>query len=201
MTEFISKERIFANATKLTEILLNSESYANFHERLSVSDLDYNENKTYEVAPSGFIDFNQHLYEDINHMNSISTGLYLEKSFITFNIFIWTSRGEGFAIFKHILRGEEINKLNNIVNVVNDLLKDKIKLFEFKENNNRTFASFELKEPLNTKESIFLKGKINKEVYHLEIDNGNNTKSTIEIHLKNPLEKDLALERNNKNNV
>ena len=47
MTEFISKERIFANATKLTEILLNSESYANFHERLSVSDLDYNENKTY----------------------------------------------------------------------------------------------------------------------------------------------------------
>ena len=94
MTEFISKERIFANATKLTEILLNSESYANFHERLSVSDLDYKENKTYEVAPSGFIDFNQHLYEDINHMNSISTGLYLEKSFITFNIFIWTSRGE-----------------------------------------------------------------------------------------------------------
>ena len=78
MTEFISKERIFANATKLTEILLNSESYANFHERLSVSDLDYKENKTYEVAPSGFIDFNQHLYEDINHMNSISTGLYLE---------------------------------------------------------------------------------------------------------------------------
>ena len=90
---------------------------------------------------------------------------------------------------------EEINKLNNIVNVVNDLLKDKIKLFEFKENNNRTFASFELKEPLNTKESIFLKGKINKEVYHLEIDNGNNTKSTIEIHLKNSLEKDNSLQK------
>ena len=94
---------------------------------------------------------------------------------------------------------EEINKLNNIVNVVNDLLKDKIKLFEFKENNNRTFDSFELKEPLSTKESIFLKGKINKEVYHLEIDNGDNTKSTIEIHLKNPLEKDLTLMKGNKN--
>jgi len=79
------------------------------------------------------------------------------------------------------------------------LLKDKIKIFEFKENNNRTFASFELKEPLSTKESIFLKGKINKEVYHLEIDNGNNTKSTIEIHLKNPLEKDLTLMKGNKN--
>ena len=77
--------------------------------------------------------------------------------------------------------------------------KDKIKIFEFKENNNRTFASFELKEPLSTKESIFLKGKINKEVYHLEIDNGDNTKSTIEIHLKNPLEKDLTLMKGNKN--
>ena len=87
---------------------------------------------------------------------------------------------------------EEINKLNNIVN---DLLKDKIKIFEFKENNNRTFASFELKEPLSTKESIFLKGKINKEVYHLEIDNGDNTKPTIEIHLKNPLEKDNSLQK------
>lgn len=83
--------------------------------------------------------------------------------------------------------------------IVNDLLKDKIKIFEFKENNNRTFASFELKEPLSTKESIFLKGKINKEVYHLEIDNGDNTKSTIEIHLKNPLEKDLTLQKGNKN--
>ena len=90
---------------------------------------------------------------------------------------------------------EEINKLNNIVNVVNDLLKDKIKIFEFKENNNRTFASFEVKEPLSTKESIFLKGKINKEAYHLEIDNGDNTKSTIEIHLKNSLEKDNSLQK------
>lgn len=57
------------------------------------------------------------------------------------------------------------------------------------------YSSGELKEPLNTKESIFLKGKIDKEVYHLEIDNGNNTKSTIEIHLKNPLEKDNSLQK------
>ena len=117
MTKFINKERIFANATKLAEILLASENYSDFHERLSNSDIEYNENKTYEVAPGGFIDFNQHLYEDINHMNSISTGFYLEKSFVTFNIFIWTSVGEGFAIFKHVLRGEEINKLNSIEDV------------------------------------------------------------------------------------
>lgn len=118
MTDFINKERIFANATKLAEILLESESYADFHERLSKSDIEYNENKTYEVAPSGFIDFNHDLYEDINHMNSISTGLYLEKSFVTFNIFIWTSRGEGFEIFKHVLRGSEINELKSKDDVI-----------------------------------------------------------------------------------
>ena len=117
MTDFINKERIFANATKLAEILLESESYADFYERIRKRDIEYNENKTYEVSPSGFIDFNHYLYQDINHMNSISTGLYLEKSFVTFNIFIWTSRGEGFAIFKHILRGAQINKLTSIEDV------------------------------------------------------------------------------------
>ncbi|MBQ8892342.1 MAG: type IV secretory system conjugative DNA transfer family protein [Bacilli bacterium] len=90
---------------------------------------------------------------------------------------------------------EEIAKLNNIVEVIQNLLKDKINLFEYKENNNRTFASFELKEKLTTKELTFIKGKVNKEVFHVEIDNGNNTKSTIEIHLKNPLEIDNTLQK------
>lgn len=89
--------------------------------------------------------------------------------------------------------------MNNIVEVIQDLLKDKITLFEYKQNNNRTFASFELKENLNTKELTFIKGKVNKEIFHVEIDNGNNSKSTIEIHLKNPLDKDLTLEKGNKN--
>ena len=117
MTNFIQKERIFVNPTKLASILLESKSYADFHDKLSESNTKYNKNKTYEVTPSGFIDFNHDLYEDVNHMNSISTGLYLEKSFIIFNIFIWTSRGEGFSIFKHILREEEINKLRSIEDV------------------------------------------------------------------------------------
>ena len=43
MTDFINKERIFANATKLAEILLESESYADFYERLSKRDIEYNE--------------------------------------------------------------------------------------------------------------------------------------------------------------
>ena len=100
-----------------------------------------------------------------------------------------------------LFKQQEKIKLEQIVKLVQEQLKDKITLFEFKENNNRTYASFELSNPLNTKELTFIKGKINKEVYHLEIDNGNNTKSTIEIHLKNPLLQDLTLEKEENNNV
>lgn len=113
MTEFISKDKIFINKSKLGNILLESENYLDFHKKLEENNIKYEVNKTYEVVQSGFIDFNNHLYEDINHMNSISVGLFMEMSFITFNIYIWTSLGEGFAIFKHILLGSEINKLKN----------------------------------------------------------------------------------------
>lgn len=113
------------------------------------------------------------------------------------NNFIERQELSEFDKFKEI----ETTKLKNIVEVVQEQLKDKILLMEYKENNNRTFASFELSKPLSTKELTFIKGKINKEVFHLEIDNGNSTKSTIEIHLKSPLEQDLTLEKGNKNNV
>lgn len=117
MTEFIKRENIFLNITKIGEVLLNSESYSDFNEKLKNNNIDCDINKNYEVAPGGFIDFNHDLYDDINHMNSISVGLYMEKSFVTFNIYIWTSLGEGFAIFKHVLRGAEINKLNSIEDI------------------------------------------------------------------------------------
>ena len=117
MDRLITKEKVFVQTNQLAEILINSNGYEDFHNNIVKNNIVCEESKNYEIAGAGFIDFNQHLYEDINHMNSISTGLYLEKSFVTFNIFIWTSRGEGFAIFKHVLRGEEINKLKTIEDV------------------------------------------------------------------------------------
>lgn len=115
--KLITKDKIFIQDTNFSNVLYKSSGYEDFHTNAANNNIEIDENRTYDLLPSGFIDFNQHLYEDINHMNSISTGLYLEKSFITFNIFIWTSRGEGFAIFKHILRGGEINRLNSIDDV------------------------------------------------------------------------------------
>lgn len=45
------------------------------------------------------------------------------------------------------------------------------------------------------------KGKINNDVFHLNIDNGDDIKTIIEIHLKHPLEQDLSLERKESNDV
>ena len=79
------------------------------------------------------------------------------------------------------------------------LKKHKERQEEYNEFINGVIFPDSIKDKLTTKELTFIKGKVNKEVFHLEIDTGNNTKSTIEIHLKNPLEKDLTLEKGNKN--
>jgi hypothetical protein len=111
--EFLTSEKIFLQSTKFADVLILSNGYVDLHDKLSKSDLGYSDDKVFEVIPSGFIDFNQHLYEDINHMNSISCGLYLERSLVTFRIFLWSAKGEGFEIFKHVLRGDEIDALKS----------------------------------------------------------------------------------------
>lgn len=116
--KLITKDKVFIQDTNFSDVLYKSSGYEDFHTNLVKSNIEFDENKAYDLLPSGFIDFNQHLYEDINHMNSISSGLFLEKTLITFRIFIWTSRGEGFEIFKHVLRGSEINKLKSKDDVI-----------------------------------------------------------------------------------
>ena len=114
---FITKENIFLQPTKFSDLFIKSNGYESVYMQIIQSGIEYNETKPYDLLPSGFIDFNQHLYEDINQMNSISSGLFLERSLVTFRIFIWTSRGEGFEIFKHILNDKEIDSLNSVDDV------------------------------------------------------------------------------------
>lgn len=112
--EFLTSDKIFIQPTNFANILVDSSGYTDLHDKISKSDLEYSDDKVFEIAPSGFVDFNQHLYEDINQMNSISCGLYLERSLVTFRIFLWGAKGEGFEIFKHVLRGDEIESLKSI---------------------------------------------------------------------------------------
>lgn len=115
--QFITENMLHTQTSMFAQLLLKSNSYTQLHENIQQSNEEYSDQKVYEIVSSGFIDFNQHLYEDINHMNSISTGLFLEMSLVTYRVFIWSSKGEGFEIFKHVLRGEEIAKLNTLEDV------------------------------------------------------------------------------------
>ena len=82
------------------------------------------------------------------------------------------------------------------IDVIKDILKDKIKTIDFKENNNRTYAVCISSKKITQKENAYIKGKINKNVYYINIDN---TKNLIEIHLKNLLDEQLVLEREQNN--
>ncbi|MPN10994.1 hypothetical protein SDC9_158292 [bioreactor metagenome] len=108
MEKILKNDSVNIQIGQLGNILIQSKGYEEFYNNLSKCNIEFNEAKTYEIASSGFVDFNQHLYEDINHMNSISSGIYLERSLITYRVFIWGSKGEGFEIFKHVFIGEEI---------------------------------------------------------------------------------------------
>ena len=123
MGNFITEEKVFVQTNQLAEILMNSNGYEDFHNNIVKNNIVYEESKNYEIAGGGFIDFNQHLYEDINHMNSISSGLYLDMTLVMFKIYIWGSRGEGFEIFRHVLRGEEISSLKSIDDIKNYIYK------------------------------------------------------------------------------
>ncbi|MGL6107456.1 hypothetical protein [Romboutsia sp.] len=115
--KFLTKDKVFIQTTKFADLLIQSDSYEVFHNKIAENNLEYNEQKVYEIAQSGFVDFNQHLYEEINEMNSLSAGIYLEMSLITFRIFLWGAKGEGFEIFKHVLIGKEISNLNSIEDI------------------------------------------------------------------------------------
>ena len=123
MNRLITKEKVFVQASQLAEILINSNGYGDFHDKIVKNNIVCEESKNYEIAGAGFIDFNQHLYEDINHMNSISSGLYLDMTLVMFKIYIWGSKGEGFEIFRHILRGEEIANIKSIDDIKEYIFK------------------------------------------------------------------------------
>ena len=123
MDRLITKEKVFVQTNQLSEILINSNGYGEFHDNIVKNNIVCEESKNYEITGAGFIDFNQHLYEDINHMNSISSGLYLDMTLVMYKIYIWGSKGEGFEVFRHVLRGEEIANLKSVEDIKNYIYK------------------------------------------------------------------------------
>ena len=95
------------------------------------------------------------------------------------------------------IKEQETSRLNEVINIVQEQIKDKLEKYYYSENNDHVYVCLKLKKPLNTKERIFINGKINKNVFHIEYDN----KLTMEIHLRTSLIANSDSERKNENNV
>ncbi len=87
-----------------------------------------------------------------------------------------------------------IKAIEQIQNVVKN---DKLD-YEYKEKNYRTYSVVTLEKSLTKFEEKMIKGKIDDNIYHIEIDNNVNGKNIIEIHLKNTLENIPELEKGKK---
>ncbi len=115
--KILNKDSVSIQTNKFADVLVQSNGYRDFDEKILENSIEYDPQKIYEIAQSTFVDFNHHLFENINEMHSISSGIYLEKNLITFRIFVWGSKGECYEIFKHVLIGEELKSINSIEDI------------------------------------------------------------------------------------
>lgn len=95
-------------------------------------------------------------------------------------------------------REEEEKILLKAIEQIQSVVKNEKLDFEYKEKNNRTYSVVILEKPLNKFETKMINGKVDNNVYHIEISNNADGKNIIEIHLKNIFENTLDLEKGKK---
>lgn len=95
-------------------------------------------------------------------------------------------------------REEEEKILLKAIEQIQSVVKNEKLDFEYKEKNNRTYSVVTLEKPLNKFETKMINGKVDNNVYHIEISNNEDGKNIIEIHLKNIFENTLDLEKGKK---
>jgi len=95
-------------------------------------------------------------------------------------------------------REQEENILLKAVEQIQTVVKNERLDFEYKENNNRTYSVVTLEKSLTNFEEKMIRGKVDDNVYHIEISNNSDGKNIIEVHLKNVFENTLELEKGQK---
>ncbi|MEG2251084.1 MAG: type IV secretory system conjugative DNA transfer family protein, partial [Bacilli bacterium] len=85
-------------------------------------------------------------------------------------------------------RKYEISKYSDIEELMKKVFEDKEYKLEYKEENNRTYASISINQELNNRETLLIKNEINSDIYQVDIDLDDNGKRVIEIHFKSPFE-------------
>ena len=92
-------------------------------------------------------------------------------------------------------RKQEEEALIKAVEQIENIIKAEELDYDYKEKNNRTYASITTSRSLTTIEKTQIKAQIDSNFYHIEIDEGENGKNIIEVHLKNPFSLELDIEK------
>ena len=82
----------------------------------------------------------------------------------------------------------EIESFKSVEEIFKKIFEDRKYEILYEEENNRTYASISIDKSLNNREKSLIDNEINKDMYQVNIDLGNNGQGVIEIHLKSPLE-------------
>lgn len=78
------------------------------------------------------------------------------------------------------------------------IIKENELNYKFKEINNKTYSVVTLTKEISNLEESLIKGQIDNNIYHIEISNNSDGKNVIEVHLVNPLNKELEIEKDKK---
>ncbi|MDO5556920.1 MAG: type IV secretory system conjugative DNA transfer family protein [Clostridia bacterium] len=85
----------------------------------------------------------------------------------------------------------EEETLIKAIEQIQHILKQKELNFEYKTINNKTYSVVTLDNKLTAINQSLIKGQIDNNIYHVEIDSNKDGKQVIEIHLKNILDREL----------
>ena len=88
--------------------------------------------------------------------------------------------------------------LYQAIEQIQKILKQEELNYEFKNKNERTYSVISVDKELSTIEKSLVTGQLDNNIYHIEIDNNQDGKNIIEIHLKNILDSNLELEKGTK---
>lgn len=88
--------------------------------------------------------------------------------------------------------------LLDAIEQIKTIIKENELNYKFKEINNRTYSVVTLTKEITNLEESLIKGQIDNNIYHIEINNNIDGKNVIEVHLTNPLNKELEIEKDKK---
>lgn len=95
-------------------------------------------------------------------------------------------------------RENEERQLKDAIDQIKTIVKEGEINYKFKEKNNRTYSVVTLEKDLSEIDKSLIQGQVDNSIYHIEIDNNEDGKNIIEIHLNNVINQDLVLEKGKK---